>query len=92
MPTMATPANMRAFRAANPDRVVQTPAGPATIEGRRYFAVSINDPDERCSADAGDYWTLSPTTATLIDVEGDPMVLAFERTTIIDAMTGELVA
>lgn len=91
MPTLATPANMRAFRAANPDRVVQTSDGTATICGRRCFAVSISDPDERSSADAGDYWAL-PDDRALIDTEGEPMILVLERTVFVDAMTGELIA
>jgi hypothetical protein len=91
MPTLATPANMRAFREANPDRVVHTPDGPSTIEGRRCFAVSLNDPDERSSADAGDYFML-PDDRALIDSYGDPMVLALERTVLVDAMTTEVVA
>lgn len=90
MPTLATPANMRAFRAANPDRVIETPDGPVTIHGRRCFAVSISDPDERCSGDAGD-WAL-PDDHPLIDTEGEPMILVLERTVFVDAMTGEPVA
>jgi hypothetical protein len=78
MPTLATPANMRAFRETNPD-------------GRRCFAVSLNDPDERSSADAGDYFML-PDDHALTDSYGDPMVLALERTIIVDAMSTEVVA
>jgi hypothetical protein len=88
MPTLATPANMRAFREANPDRTIQTPDGPVTIMGRRCFAVSVHNPDERASADAGDYFML-PDDRALIDTYGAPMVLALERTAMIDAMTGE---
>jgi hypothetical protein len=91
MLTLATPANMRAFREANPDRVVQTPDGPATIEGRCCFAVSLNDSDERSSADAGDYFMLADDHA-LIDSYGNPMVLTLERTVLVDAMTTEVVA
>lgn len=74
-PTLATPANMRAWREAHPDRTL--PNG-CTIMGRRCIAVSINEPDEQCSADAGDYWNL-PDDEPLHDSEGEPMVLAVER-------------
>jgi hypothetical protein len=79
MPTMATPANMRAFEDD------QSPNAP-----RRCFAYSPTS-HERYSASSGDYFA-QPDGEPLRDLNGEPMVLALERTTIIDAMTGELVA
>jgi hypothetical protein len=82
--TLATRRNMRAFRDANPDRVI---AG-CTVLGRRCFAVSIIDPGERYSADAGDYWELGEDEP-LRDSCGKPMVLAVERYMLLDALTDE---
>jgi hypothetical protein len=86
--TLATRRNMRAFRDANPDRRFPPEDGPVWIEGRRCFAVSINDPFERRSADAGDYFTLGEDEP-LLDSCGEPMVLAVERYEMVDALTGE---
>lgn len=86
MTTLATPANMRAFEAANPSRTL--PNG-TTIEGRRCFAMSINDPDERSSASAGDYWKLADDEP-LRDSDGEPMVLAVSCVMYLDALTGAL--
>jgi hypothetical protein len=87
--TLATRRNMRAFRDANPDREITAPAGGTiTIRGRRCFAVSPTDPDERCSADAGDYFMIGEDEP-LLDSCGEPMVLAVERCVLLDALTGE---
>lgn len=86
MSTLATPANMRAVEAANPSRPAE---GGGTIMGRRAVAFSPLTGEE-CSASAGDYWNL-PDDAPLIDSEGEPMVLVFERTAHVDALTGEVV-
>jgi hypothetical protein len=83
--TLATPENMRAVREANPDRKV----GDCTILGRRAFAVSVNYSEERTSADAGDYF-MQPDDEPLRDSDGEPMVLAFERSYLVDALSDEL--
>ena len=87
MTTLATPANMRKFREANPPRQIDTPDGPVTIMGRGCFAFSPTT-GEQFSADAGDYWPL-PDDEPLLDSDGRPMVLAVTRTLFLDALTGE---
>lgn len=81
--TLATPANMRAVREANPTRHV---AG-CTIEGHRAIAYSPCT-GEAFSADDGDYWNM-PDDEPLRDSEGEPMILAFPRTIHVDALSGE---
>lgn len=84
--TLATPANMRRFRELHPGRVLR---GGGRVEGRRCFAYSPLT-GERCSADAGDYWTL-PDDQPLTDCEGEPMILAVSETSYRDALTGAVV-
>jgi len=40
--------------------------------------------DERYSADSGDYWN-APPGWIMVDAEGNPMILATETTTIVEA-------
>lgn len=86
-PTLATRANMRRFEAANPARTIDTPDGPATVEGRRCFAL---DPatGEQFSAAAGDYWQ-HPEDEPLRNADGEPLILALKRCEYVDALTGE---
>lgn len=89
-PTLATPANMRAFSEANPGRSIETPDGPAYIMGRTCCAFSPIT-GETASATAGDYFMM-PDAEPLRDSEGEPMVLAISRTVYLDALTGEPIA
>jgi hypothetical protein len=82
--TLATPANMRAVEAANPARKI----GACTIMGRRTVAYSPTT-GEQYSASAGDY--MLPDDEPLCDSEGEPMILVFERTVRVDALTEEVV-
>lgn len=89
--TLATRNNMRLFALRHSARTITLSDGnTATIEGKRCFAVSLNDPNERCSADEGDYWQLNNWDQPLKDSYGDPMVLAVEKTLLIDALTEEV--
>jgi hypothetical protein len=82
--TAATPENMRRFRDLNPPRELE--AG-GYVEPRRCFAYSPTT-GERASAEAGDYFALGAGDV-LTDHNGEPMVLATERTIYRDALTGE---
>jgi hypothetical protein len=79
MATLATPANMRAFEDAQAPNVPRTCFAYSPTTGERY------------SATPGDYLA-QPDDEPLRDLNGDPMVLAREGATMVDAMTGELIA
>ena len=73
----ATPSNMRRY--AQPNIKV----GYATVSARQPFAYSPVT-DERYSASPGDYWDM-PDNEPLRDSEGNPMILVFEVSKLIDA-------
>jgi hypothetical protein len=88
--TLATPANMRAIEEANRGRTIKQPGGELVhVEGRRAMAISPSTGEEY-SASSGDYWNHADDEP-ITDSEGEPMILVFQRTVYVDALTGEQV-
>lgn len=84
--TLATPANMRRFAELHPGKDLP---GGGHVGGRRCFAYSP-DTGSKCSASAGDYWTL-PDDEPIRDADDGAMILAVSETRYRDALTGELI-
>lgn len=86
--TLATPANMAAFEAHNPERhLTMADGSTVTIARRRAIALSPSTGEE-CSGSSGDYWD-RPAGLPLKDADGEPMLLVTEHTIYKDALTGE---
>jgi len=87
MTTLATPENMA--RVYKPSRTVETDNGTVNIEAPKAIAYSPVTHEEY-SGHPGDYWD-KPSDKPLVDSEGEPMILVYERTIYVDAITGESV-
>lgn len=77
MSVLATVANMHRYY--RPSKKV----GDCIVFPNQPFAYSLNT-GERYSANPSDYWSC-PEDDPLLDSDGEPMILVFEITKIVDA-------